>query len=121
MKKVNFSFEKTAKILSLTSLGIISIFVVGNFFSPQQQLPNLSEFLQMLLFPVGLIVGFLISWKYELLGFIISTSSMITFYLAEYLLKGVIMAGITFILLYSPAILFLISYILKQRKNKRPV
>jgi hypothetical protein len=111
------TLEITAKILSAVSLGFVLIFAIGNFFGPHQCLPNFYEFLQFLLFPVGVITGLFVSWKYTLIGSVISIGSLFSFYVAEYLIQSVILKGPFFILLCLPAFIFLFLHILKSIKK----
>jgi hypothetical protein len=117
MQRLERILEITAKILSLFSLGFVLIFFVGNFFGPHRSFPNFYEFLQMLLFPVGVITGLFISWRHTLIGSIISIVSLFSFYVVEYIIKSRIIQGPFFILLCLPAFVFLFLHILKHIKK----
>lgn len=105
-----------AKIWSIISilflLGSIFVFI----FSPSDGDEAFStvELIAFAFFPVGVLVGLILSWKKEILGAIISLGCMFIFYLLIIVPRGAWRAiSFTFILIL-PSILFIINHIYKK-------
>lgn len=102
-----FVLRWTARILSLATVLLLILFYLGeglNFGNIE-----LREYIGLLFFPVGLVVGFAVGWHKELLGGIISSTSIAGFYLIYgVLLNGSIMQGSAFLVFAIPGFLFLL-------------
>jgi hypothetical protein len=70
--------------------------------------PNSEETGALILFPGGVILGFLISWKYERAGGLTSLFSLGLFYGYMYISRGGFPGGPYFFLLTLPAVFFVI-------------
>lgn len=70
--------------------------------------PNWNETIALLFFPGGVITGFLWSWKNERWGSIFSCLSLAVFYLYMYARGSTFPSGPYFLLLTSPALVFLV-------------
>ncbi|MBX7170341.1 MAG: hypothetical protein K1X72_05240 [Pyrinomonadaceae bacterium] len=112
---VLFYLRWTARILSLATVSLLFFFIIGEGFDPSKV--GLNEWIGLLFFPLGLIVGLLISWKNEGLGAVISVTSLFSFYFVYGLiLNSRIWQGWVFILFAVPGFLFLIYWLLLPRK-----
>jgi len=79
---------------------------------------TMSEAVAFLFFPVGVVAGFVVAWRRELLGALVTLGSITLFYL--YLLawgKGR-PAGPYFLLFAAPGFLHLVNALLFARKRK---
>ena len=72
------TFRWTARIASVLSIALVLIFLTGEEFDVSKITPV--QWLGFLFFPVGMGTGFIVGWKNDLLGGIISISSLIGFY-----------------------------------------
>ena len=92
---------------SIAVMLIISAFLFGGGESLAPL--KMHEILGLSLFPGGVILGFLIAWRFEIPGGCISVLSLIAFYFWHYSSAGHINVGPYFILFTSPAIFFLLA------------
>lgn len=96
----------SARILSILSVAVILMFLFGEEFDASKITAN--QWLGFLFFPIGLVAGFIIGWKKELPGGIISIISLFGFYFIYGLLvSGRIPQGLAFIVFALPGFLFL--------------
>ncbi len=84
----------------------ISLFLLVMIFGDPIK-PNLEEAGAMLLFPGGVILGFLWAWKNERIGSLISLVSLGLFYVYMYVSREGFPGGPYFVLLSFPAFIFL--------------
>jgi hypothetical protein len=93
----------SARLLSLVCTGLLFSFLFGgaehiNF--------TTKEFIAVLFFPYGLIIGFAIAWFRPRLGSLISLGSLAGFYVWMLIASGSFPGGPYFLLFALPAILF---------------
>ena len=98
----------TARLLSLGTLAIVLAFAFG------EGTPRAKEWLLLAFFPIGLIIGLAIAWWRELPGALIALASMAAFYLACLAASGRVPTGPYFLLLATPALLFLAAGLLRR-------
>jgi hypothetical protein len=68
------------------------------------------QLIGFLFFPIGLVTGFILGWKWEILGGTISIASLFCFYMIYGLvLNGEFPRGIAFLIFSLPGFLFLAS------------
>ncbi len=116
--------EKTIKIIrwiariwSLFSLAMFLLFSVGESLGqPLQFTPQ--ELLGLLFFPVGVALGMVLAWKWELPGGLITAGSLLAFYLLEFIIDRDFPSGIWFLLFAAPGFLFLLTWYLSSRGEK---
>jgi len=102
----------TARILSLGILFLLILFMFG--VDGINGKVTTSEWTGLAFFPIGIAVGFLIGWKYELLGGIISVTSLACFYLIYGLrITGQLPRGAWFAAFTFPGFLFLVYGLLR--------
>jgi len=107
----------TARLLSILSLGVILIFVIGNRFSPSSLRPV--EAILFLFFPVGLCVGMVVGWWREAQGAVITLISVAGFYLLSFFVSGRFPKGPYFLIVALPGLVFLISWLQNKRRPER--
>jgi hypothetical protein len=94
-----------ARSLSVVSIFILILFVIGEGFNPAAL--RSKEWILMIFFPIGVIVGMAVAWRREGLGGAIAVVSLIAFYLAHLLFSGEFPRGWAFLAFASPGFLFL--------------
>ena len=101
----------TARVMSLAILFLLGLFMFGQDGISRV---TIAEWTGLAFFPIGVAVGFLIGWKNELLGGIISVASLACFYLIYGLgLTGQLPGGAWFVAFTFPGFLFLIYGLLR--------
>ena len=102
-----------ARVGSLLSVGLILLFVFGesNSFSITPK-----EWIGLLFFPVGVVMGMLVAWWKEGTGAFIALISLIAFYGIYGLLLGSHITGWAFVVFTAPAFLFLLYWIFSKGK-----
>ena len=110
-----FYLRWTARILSLATISLLFFFLIGEGFEFNKV--GFKEWLGLLFFPLGLVIGLLMSWKNEGLGAVVSLASLFAFYLVYgLLLSGRLWQGWAFIAFAIPGFLFFVYWLLLPRK-----
>ena len=105
-----FYLRWIARILSLATISILFFFFIGEGFDFSKI--GLNEWLGLMFFPLGLVIGLMISWRNEGLGGAISVISLFAFYfIYGLILNGRIWQGWTFIMFAIPGFLFLVYWL----------
>lgn len=105
-----FYLRWIARILSLATISILFFFFIGEGFDVSKI--GLNEWLGLMFFPLGLVIGLMISWRNEGLGGAISVISLFAFYfIYGLILNGRIWQGWTFIMFAIPGFLFLVYWL----------
>ena len=105
-----FYLRWIARILSLATISILFFFFIGEGFDFSKI--GLNEWLGLTFFPLGLVIGLMISWRNEGLGGAISVISLFAFYfIYGLILNGRIWQGWTFIMFAIPGFLFLVYWL----------
>jgi hypothetical protein len=96
----------TARILSILSIGVVLLFMIGEGF-------NLSgfktkTFFMALFFPIGFYLGMMVAWKREGLGGMITVASLAAFYIVHMITSTRFPKGPTLVILALPGFLFLV-------------
>lgn len=104
-----------ARLTGAGTLGLLLLFVVAHVFeNPPGPRPTSSEWLGLMFFPTGVIVGLIVAFFRERLGALIAISSLAVFYLWHLAGRGEFPSGPYFFLFTSPAFLFLASGLLEK-------
>ncbi|PWT95698.1 MAG: hypothetical protein C5B55_00950 [Blastocatellia bacterium] len=113
-----FSYESWVKTIrwlargsSLAVIAVLALFIIGENNSVPIRVRDLAG---LALFPVGVVLGMLVSWKHELEGSLISIGSLIGFYFACALIAGSLPDGWAFVVFTSPAFLFLVTGVMDK-------
>jgi hypothetical protein len=99
----------SARILSLCSLLLVILMATDG-----PQWPNGREAVALLLFPILVEAGFIVAWKWEMLGGLISLGALAAFYVWMFGSVGRAPTGPYFALFTFPAVLFLAVGALKK-------
>lgn len=109
--------ELLARVASVISVTLLVLLFQAEAFHPSEIAPR--EWLGLVFFPVGIIVGLVIAWWKEGLGVSITIGSLLAFYFVYgYLLQSHV-AGWAFILFASPAFLFFFHWVLRQASHEQ--
>lgn len=98
----------TARVMSLAILFLLMLFMFETDGATGSVRPTATEWAGLTFFPLGTCLGFIIGWKNELLGGIVSVASLAFFYLVYGLgLTGHFPDGVWFAVFTLPGFLFL--------------
>jgi hypothetical protein len=104
-----------ARGLSLVSLGMLLLFMFGEGFNPFRMEPR--EALLTLFFPIGVMIGLLLGWRFEGMGGAVALVSLLGFYAVHLLLSGRFPGGAWFFVFTSPAVLFVGAELARHRST----
>ncbi|MFY9555594.1 MAG: hypothetical protein WAV20_14640 [Blastocatellia bacterium] len=106
-----------ARGMSVVSIALLVLFLFGEGLNPAAV--NNREWIGLMFFPVGVIVGFAIAWKREALGSLLSIGSLVGFYVVYGLiLSRRLPEGWAFIAFTTPAFLFLLSWFMRRTMTR---
>jgi len=110
------SLHWLARGTSAVSIALILLFFIG--FRPTQVAPR--DWIGLMFFPFGVILGMLISWRRELEGSLLSLASLAGFYLVYGLvMTGRLPGGWAFLVFTAPALLFLASWFARKTLKRQ--
>jgi len=108
-----------ARLGSVISITLLFLFFQAEAFHPSEIAPR--EWIGLIFFPIGIIIGLAIAWWKEGLGVSITMGSLVAFYLVYgYLLQSHV-AGWVFIVFASPAFLFFFHWVLRHSTHEQVV
>jgi len=103
----------TARVLSVFSTAVLMLFLFGEPFNVEKV--TATQWLGLLLFPVGVVIGFAVAWWREGLGGSITVGSLLAFYVVfTTLMHEPLAKGGWFLVFALPAFLFLLSALLRR-------
>lgn len=106
----------TARVTSVISTFILSLFVFGEPF-PVTKITG-TEWLGLMLFPVGVVIGFAIAWWRERLGGLITLGSLLAFYMVfVFVMNERLTEGAWFLVFAFPGLLFLVTSLMTSSKK----
>ncbi len=109
--------QLTARALSLVSIGVISLFFLGEGINLSALSPK--EYILLPFFPLGVLLGMIIAWKNETVGGTITIASLVLFYFLHGLVNsGGFPRGWLFFALSFPGFLFLLRARLHLRTHR---
>jgi hypothetical protein len=115
----------SARLTSLLSIGVLLLFLTGddgliggNGWTKVRP----AEWIGLLFFPFGVVVGLALAWWREAGGAALAGASLTAFYLSYALLNGRLPGGPWFLIFTAPAALFFASWFAHRRcRNAVPV
>lgn len=116
-KYIPLPLRWAARILSLFSLSLLTLFMVGehfNFFALEPR-----ERLLAVFFPLGVIAGLLLAWRWEAVGGVLSLLCLASFYVVHWFGSGRFPTGWAFAALTVPGLLFLLTAVASARTAAR--
>ena len=101
-----FILRWSGRVFGLTVLFLLALFYLTGGVGATEI--TIRQYIGLLFFPVGLAIGFVVGWRNELAGGMISVLSVAAFYLVYgLLLSGSIRQGSAFLIFAVPGVLFL--------------
>lgn len=121
MKNTIWIFRWTARNLSLLVLAFILAFVIGETLAEPGMLPTGTEWIGVLFFPVGLLSGLFLAWRWERTGGWLAVGSFVAFYIWNYIESGSFPRGPWLAILTIPAAFYLVaSYLERMARPDEP-
>jgi hypothetical protein len=107
-----------ARLLSLASIAVLCLFVVGD--PPLPGRAGAREWVGLAFFPIGVVVGMLVAWRREAVGAAIGLASLACFYVVYGLgLRGSAAAlGWWFVVFSSPLLVFLLAWVWSRARER---
>lgn len=106
----------TARVLSVLSTAVLLLFLFGEPF-PVAKI-TATEWLGLMLFPVGVVIGFVVAWWRERLGGLITLGSLLAFYVVfAFVMHESLTKGGWFLVFAAPGFLFLIASLMTGAKR----
>jgi hypothetical protein len=103
----------TARVLSVFSTAVLMLFLFGEPFNVEKV--TATQWLGLLLFPVGVVTGFAVAWWREGLGGSITVGSLLAFYVVfTTLMHEPLAKGGWFLVFALPALFFLLSALFRR-------
>lgn len=96
-----------ARLWSLASIGIALAFVIGDGFNPAAL--KLNEAMLFCCFPLAVLVGLGLAWKWPKTGGTVAVAGILAFYGLNFAFSGRFPSGFAFLLIALPGALFIIS------------
>lgn len=106
-----------ARILSMLSIGLMVLFLVGEGLAdPDASLADikLTEWGLVIFFPLGVVIGMIVSWWREGTGGAVTAVSLFLFYVYHSLVFGNLPGGLWFFIFSLPGFLFLGCWLLMR-------
>jgi hypothetical protein len=103
-----------ARLLSLASIGILAMFILGDVPLPGRVAAR--DWVGLTFFPLGVMVGMIVGWRREGLGAAIGLLSLAFFYgiYGQWLRGSAASLGWWFLVFSSPLLLFLLTWIVSR-------
>ena len=100
-----------ARLTAAASIALLLAFVAGHITDTAPR-PTLSEGIGLLCFPVGVLVGLGMAFRFEKAGAVLALGSLAAFYVWHLVESGDLPRGPWFAIFASPALLFLLHGLL---------
>ena len=104
-----------ARVWSVLTFGLICAFFFGG---RESMRPTAMEAIGLLLFPGGILLGFALAWWREGIGGLVSIASLLLFYAWLYARDGHFRGVGFFPLVAAPAVLFVLSALLRPAASR---
>ena len=111
-----------ARATSLLSIGLLLLFIIGE--GSDLRAVAGRQWIGLLFFPFGVVVGMLVAWKRELLGSLLSIASLVCFYIVYgFILSGRLPGAWAFAAFTSPAFFFLLTWLMERtmKRNRHAI
>lgn len=100
-----------ARIWGILSAAFLLFMIGGHIFGNEPQIISKNDFITMIFFPSGVLIGLLLALRYPAAGGLITVISTAIFFI----LRPDAATGIWFWLIAAPAILFLLHFLIFRR------
>jgi len=108
-----------ARIGSVLAIAMLLLFLLGEGDFSEIDSITILEWIAILFFPLGVVVGMVVAWWRERLGGIITVSSLVAFYLLNMLFTGSFPGGSWFLIFVAPGMVFLLCGFLERSKSSQ--
>ena len=116
-KKIVLTIRWLARIASIVSIGLLAAFVFGPNEPLQFQSPG--EWIGFLFFPIGIVIGMLVAWRWEILGGLTATICLLGFYVWHFVQTDKFPSGPYFLLFALPGLILLLVGLASSRQNRK--
>ncbi len=107
--------EWIARVASIASICLLVDLFIGEALHPSQIAAR--EWVALLFFPVGVVVGMIVAWRNEGTGAAVTVGSHAAFYLHYGFHIGKHIGGWAFVAFAAPGFLFLLHWLLVRQKS----
>ncbi len=111
--------EFLARIGSVMSISLLVLLFQAEALHPSDIAPK--EWLGLVFFPIGIIIGLAIAWWKEGLGISITLGSLLAFYFVYGYLLEYHVGGWAFVIFASPAFLFFFHWVLRHVSHEQAI
>lgn len=107
-----------ARGLSVLSIGTLAMFVAHDVPTPSRV--TFAEGLALMFFPLGVVIGMIVAWKWEGIGSSLGLTSLALFYgVYRFLLSNHFPTGWWFLIFSLPLFIFLATWIVSRTTPRR--
>lgn len=117
IKRAMTIIRRIARIWSIVILALFLVLIIGHSLNPEEPSPTPIEWVGMAFFPIGVVIGLILAWKWEGLGGIITIVCVLVFYVWVQIVKGR-SGGPVPALVGVPSVLFLIYWLRSRSQMK---
>ena len=104
-----------ARICGLLFVALVLVIGVAEALSPDELSPTPQEWVGIIFFPVGVCVGYMLGWRWQLLGGSVALGSFAAFFVWLATERGGIRAWPVFLLCPVPALLLVTHWFVSRR------
>lgn len=108
--------EWLARLTSIASITLLLMLFAGEGLHPSRI--TTSEWVGLLFFPIGVMIGMVIAWWKEGVGSLVTVVSLLAFYVVYGYLMRNHLGGWAFIVFASPGFLFLLHWLLRGAEER---
>jgi hypothetical protein len=103
-------FRRIARVWSLLSIAFVLMTFIGELFDPSGPAPTSVEWVGLAFFPIGVVIGLILAWRWEGIGGATAVLSLLAFYIWDLIRSGDLPGGPFFFLVAAPGFLFLANW-----------
>ena len=112
-RRARLTIRWVARVWSIATIVLVLLFLIGEPFNPKG-----TEWLGLLLFPLGVCAGMVVAWRREGLGGAITVASFVAFYAVHFATAGRFPGGWAFLAFSAPGFVFLLSWLVGRGVGK---
>ena len=116
--KVSRVFLWIARIFGLLFVALVLVIGITAALNPNEPSPTPREWVGIIFFPIGVCVGYVIGWRWQLLGGSVALGSFVAFFAWLVIERDGIRAWPVFVLFAIPGLLFVFSWFVSRRGGR---